>query len=130
MCDEKRPIVGIGVDMCAISRMERAIEKEHFCSRVFTPQERAYFDAKKKGRAQSAAAMYAAKEAVAKAFGTGIAEGVFFDQIEVVHLESGAPQICLHGESKRRLEAMGGTRTHLSLSHEGDMAIAFVILEG
>lgn len=58
-------LLGVGVDLCGVARIERAIEKEHFYERVFTPEERAYLNQKGKGRAQSAAAMFAAKEAVA-----------------------------------------------------------------
>ena len=53
-------LLGVGVDLCGIARIERAIEKEHFYERVFTPEERAYLNQKGKGRAQSAAAMFAA----------------------------------------------------------------------
>jgi len=129
MCENKKPVVGIGVDMCSISRIEKAIAKEHFFNRIYTENERAYLLNKNRTRAQSAAAMYAAKEAVAKAFGTGIAQGVHFDQIEVTHDENGAPGIALSGASLQKMQSMGGKHILLSLSHEGDMAIAFVIME-
>ena len=129
MCNENRPIVGIGVDMCAVSRIEKAIEKEHFYLRVFTEGERAYLQSKGKGRAQSAAAMYAAKEAVVKALGTGFARGIFFDQIDVTHNELGAPGIQLSGRALERMNELGGTQMLLTLSHEGDMAIAFVVMQ-
>lgn len=115
--------------MCAVSRIEKAIEKEHFCLRVFTEGERAYLQSKGKGRAQSAAAMYAAKEAVVKALGTGFARGIFFDQIDVTHNELGAPGIILSGRALERMNELGGTQMLLSLSHEGDMAIAFVVMQ-
>ncbi|MBR5560182.1 MAG: holo-ACP synthase [Clostridia bacterium] len=120
---------GIGVDLCAIDRMERAIEKEHYTARVFTPQERAYMDARGVGRTQSAAAMFAAKEAVAKALGTGFAQGVMPAQIEVTHDAAGAPGILLHGCAGERLKAAGGGRVLISLSHEGNMAIAFAVIQ-
>ena len=63
--------VGIGVDLCRIDRIEKAIQKDHFNRRVYTEQEIAYFSGKGRQAAQSAAAMYAAKEAVSKALGTG-----------------------------------------------------------
>lgn len=130
MCNENRPIVGIGVDMCTISRIEKAIAREHFFVRIYTENERAYLKEKNKTCAQSAAAMYAAKEAVSKALGTGFAKGVFPDQIEVTHDASGAPGIVLSGAALERMLAMGGGRMLLSLSHEGDMAIAFAVMEG
>lgn len=129
MCDANRPIVGIGVDLCAVSRMEKAISREHFVQRVFTQGEIQYLDAKGRGRAQSAAAMFAAKEAAAKALGTGIAQGVCLNQIEVTHDALGAPGLSLSGAAQERLAAMGGKGARLSLSHEGDMAIAFVVLD-
>ena len=121
-------VIGIGVDMCAISRMEKSIAKQHFYERVFLPGERAYLDQKEKSRAQSAAAMFAAKEAVAKALGTGFAQGVSAFVIEVTHDELGAPGILLHDGAKERLEKLGGTKVLLSLTHEGDMATAFAII--
>ena len=123
-------IIGIGTDLCAVSRMEKAIQKEHFYTRVFFEGERAYLDAKGKARAQSAAAMFAAKEAVAKALGTGFAKGVMPWAIEVTHGESGAPGVRLHGDALAHFRAIGGERVLLSLTHEGDMAMAFAVIEG
>ena len=123
-------IIGVGVDLCAIARMEKAIKKEHFTSRVFTAGERAYMDARGALRAHSAAAMFAAKEAAAKALKTGFSGGVMPAQIEVAHEESGAPSLVFHGAALERFKEIGGTRAHLSLSHEGDMAIAYAMIEG
>lgn len=123
-------IIGIGTDMCAVSRMEKAIQREHFYERVFFEQERAYLEKKEIARGQSAAAMFAAKEAVAKALGTGFIRGIMPWTIEVTHGESGAPGVMLHGAARERLEAIGGGAVHLSLTHEGDTAMAFVIIEG
>ena len=93
-------LTGIGVDLCAVSRMERAIARAGFMDRVYTEQERAALEQKGRGRAQSAAAMFAAKEAVAKALGTGMSGGVCFDQIEVTHDALGAPGVRLHGAAQ------------------------------
>ena len=86
-------------------------------------------DARGVGRAQSAAAMFAAKEAVAKALGTGFAGGVMPEQIEVTHDASGAPGICLHGRALERMHEMGGRRVMISLSHEGNLAMAFAVID-
>lgn len=110
--------------------MERAIAREHFYARVFLEGERAYLEQKGKTKAQSAAAMFAAKEAVAKALGAGFSGGVMPWGIEVVHGESGAPGIRLHGDALARLQTLGGGRVLLSLTHEGDMAMAFAVIEG
>ena len=123
-------LLGVGVDLCGVARIERAIEKEHFYERVFTPEERAYLNQKGKGRAQSAAAMFAAKEAVAKALGTGFSGGVMPWNISVVHNEKGAPGAELSGAAKERLEQMGGAGVQISLSPEGDSAIAFAVIGG
>ena len=123
-------VIGIGVDMCAISRMEKSIQKQHFYERVFLEGERAYLDKKEKSRAQSAAAMFAAKEAVSKALGTGFIRGIMPWTIEVTHDENGRPGVVLHGAAQEKLESIGGKRVHLSLTHEGDMALAFVMIEG
>ena len=109
--------------------MERAVARAGFEERVFTQAERDYLDRKGKGRAQSAAAMFAAKEAVSKALGTGMSGGVCFDQIEVTHDALGAPGVNLSGAARARLDALGGGRVLLSLTHEGDMAAAFAVIE-
>lgn len=123
-------IVAIGTDLCAVSRMEKAIQKTHFYERVFFENERAYLEKKTSTRAQSAAAMFAAKEAVAKALGTGFIHGIMPWTIEVTHNEAGAPGIRLHGEAEKRLAEIGGRKVLLSLTHEGDSAMAFVVVEG
>lgn len=123
-------LLSVGVDLCGIARIERAIEKGHFYERVFTPEERAYLNQRGKGRAQSAAAMFAAKEAVAKALGTGFSGGVMPWNISVVHDEKGAPAAELSGAAKERLEQIGGAGVRISLSHEGDSAIAFAVIGG
>ena len=122
--------LGIGVDLCAVSRMERAIAKEHFLSRVFTEGERAYLQSRGRGSGQSAAAMFAAKEAVAKALGTGFSGGVMPWNISVVHDEKGVPGAELTGAAKARMEQIGGRNVMLSLSHEGGSAIAFAVIGG
>ena len=119
-------VIAIGTDLCEIARIERAISREHFYGRVFSEGERAYLETKGRARAASAAAMFAAKEAVAKALGTGFAQGVMPWTIEITH-ENGAPGVRLHGAAQERLAAMGGGRVLLSLSHEGNMAMAFAV---
>ena len=121
--------LGIGVDLCTVSRMARAIEKAHFYTRVFTENERAYLQSRGKGMGQSAAAMFAAKEAVAKALGTGFAQGVMPWQIEVTHEPGGKPGVLLTGAARERFEQVGGREVLLSLAHEGDTAIAFAVIQ-
>ena len=121
--------LGIGVDLCAVSRIERAIQKAHFLNRVFTEAERAYLQDRGKGAGESAAAMFAAKEAVAKALGTGFAQGVMPWQIEVTHEPGGKPGVLLTGAARERFEQVGGREVLLSLAHEGDTAIAFAVIQ-
>lgn len=129
MSDLGGKIAGIGVDLCGVARIEKALLQERFAQRVYTEQERAYLHAQVKARAQSAAAMFAAKEAVAKALGTGFSQGIAMAQIEVTHEANGAPGVRLSGAAQARLQAIGGKRVLLSLSHEKDMAAAFAVIE-
>ena len=123
-------IVGIGTDLCEIARIEKAIEKAHFYERVFSIEERDYLEKQGKRKAESAAAMFAAKEAVAKALGTGFAKGVSVSDIRVTHDELGAPGVQLFGGAAARMQALGADQVLLSLSHEGDMALAFALIQG
>lgn len=128
MCEMLRGVLGIGVDLCEIARIERAMQRPRFLKRICTEGERAYLSARGKGEVQSAAAMFAAKEAVAKALGTGFTGGISFEQIEVTHGSGGAPGIVLHGAAKARMQHMGASRVLISLSHEGNMAAAFAMI--
>ena len=121
-------IRGLGCDLCAISRMEKIMADGRFLHRYFTEGERAYIAARARG-AQTAAGIFAAKEALVKALGTGFAQGIMPEQIEVTHTGSGQPGARLTGAAQARLEQMGGGRILLSLSHEGDTAIAFALIQ-
>ena len=122
-------VIGIGTDLCRVARIQKALEREHFLLRVFTREEREYLEMRGRGRAQSAAAMFAAKEAAAKALGTGFSQGVMPEQIEVFH-EEGRPCLRLYGAALLRMQALHGKRFFLSLTHEGDYAQAFAVLTG
>ncbi len=119
-------IVGCGVDLCAISRIQRMLDKG-FARRYFTDEEQAYL-AERANAAESAAGMFAAKEAMLKALGTGIA-GIGLLAVAVAHDAQGAPIAALTGAAAERLTAIGGARMHLSISHEGDTAVAMAIAE-
>jgi len=124
-------IVGTGTDLTEIDRIANSVERfgERFLQRIYTPGELRYC-MRKRNSAESLAARFAAKEAGAKALGTGIAKGVSWLEIEVTHLPGGRPTLVLHGRAAERAAAMGVSTLHLSLSHSRDMAIATVILEG
>lgn len=123
-------IVGTGVDLMEIERIQDSLDRfgERFLNRVYTPKEMAYC-MRKKNCAESLAARFAAKEAGAKALGTGIAKGVNWREIEVTHLPGGRPTLIFHGRAAERAATMGVTAIHLSLSHGRNLAIAQVVLE-
>lgn len=121
-------IAGIGVDIIEIARVAAAARNKRFVDRLFTPEEIAQLP-DGVGAEYRMAALFAAKEAVLKALGTGLA-GHSWRQVEVLHRSSGAPYICLHGEAKKTAEDMGVSTVHISLSHDKERAVAFCIAEG
>lgn len=118
-------IIGIGTDLTDIGRMEHACAKETFRRYVFTDQEQKYA----RGRAESLAAIFAAKEAAAKALGTGFA-GFTPKDIEVYHLKEGKPCLRFWNGAEEKRKEIGAQTCFLSLSHEKNQALAFVVLEG
>jgi holo-[acyl-carrier protein] synthase len=125
-------VVGLGIDMIEIARVEKSIARfgNRFLGRVFTAAERKYCESKAKNSAQSFALRWAAKEAVAKALGTGIRGGVDFKDIEVVTDKLGRPSARLAGGAAKRARAAGIDQVHLSLSHDGPHAVALAVAEG
>lgn len=132
-------IYGIGCDLCSISRLEKSLSGTHsarFIQRVFGPQERTVLalDSCQPGqclsahRLASAAADFAAKEAFLKAAGTGLREPFALVEIQVLRQASGAPVYAFSGQSALWV-AQKGLTAHLTLSHEGDMAMAVCLLE-
>lgn len=112
-------VLGLGLDLCAISRMEREVSNAPFLHRCFTPQEQAYLHQRGLMASASMAAMWAAKEAVGKALGTGITFPL--TDVEILHDAQGAPQCVLHGQA---LALSKGGHMMLSITHEGDTAAA------
>ncbi|KAB7627563.1 holo-ACP synthase [Alkalilimnicola sp. S0819] len=123
-------IVGLGTDIVRVARLARiqARHGERFALRILTEAELAGYRRSPRPEAVLARRL-AAKEAAAKALGTGIAAGVTFKDLEVSHDALGKPLLRLHGAAARRLQALGGRRCHLSISDEQDYAVAFVVLE-
>ena len=122
-------IIGIGFDLCEISRIERQLQNERFLPRYFAAEEQAYINTRGPGRAASAAACFAAKEALVKALGTGF-DGIALKDVAVLHQKNGRPYFELRGLAKERATDLGVTNMHLSLSHDHGMAGAFCVLEG
>jgi holo-[acyl-carrier protein] synthase len=118
-------ILGLGVDICEIARMERALARHPTMRRrVFTPQEIAYCDSKARP-AESYAGRFAAREAVIKALGGYRGRG--WQDISVTRSPSGAPAVRLEGNAKRRADAIGVTDVLISFTHERTNAIAFAV---
>ena len=121
-------IIGIGMDLCEISRMEKLLSDGRFLARFFSAEEQAYIQSKGKNAAQSMAGIFAAKEALAKALGTGITSGALAD-ICILHDEHGAPYYDLCGSyaeiaKKRQINAL-----FLSITHEAGIAAAMCVAE-
>lgn len=119
----------IGIDIVEIERMERALRIRSFLARVFTEAEREFLRAKNFSL-ESAAGMFACKEAVAKALGCGIAEGVRIADIEVLHNDKGAPYVNLYHSALAKLGENGAQGVAVSISHEKHYAVASAILTG
>ena len=127
-------IIGLGSDLCDIRRVEQTLEKfgARFVERCFTPIERQKSE-RRAQRASSYAKRFAAKEACAKALGTGLNAGVFWRDMGVVNLPSGQPTLQLTGGAARRLAALtpAGHQAviHLTLTDEYPLAQAYVLIE-
>jgi holo-[acyl-carrier protein] synthase len=124
-------LVGTGIDVVEVERIARSIERYglRFLSRVFTAGEIAYSQ-RKKNCAESFAARFAAKEAGAKALGTGIQYGITWTEMEVRRAPGQRPTLHFSGRALEMAERLGVKRVSLSLTHSKTVAIAAVILEG
>jgi holo-[acyl-carrier protein] synthase len=127
-------IIGIGSDLIDIRRIEKSLERhgQRFIQRIYTDLEQARSEGRR-ARAASYAKRFAAKEACAKALGTGLAQGVFWRDMGVVNLPSGAPTMALTGGALARLDKIlpKGHRAaiHLTITDDFPLAQAFVIIE-
>jgi holo-[acyl-carrier protein] synthase len=127
-------ILGIGSDIIDIRRIERTLERfgERFILRVYTETERARAERRPLERAATYAKRFAAKEACAKALGTGLKRGVFWRDMGVANLPSGQPTMRLTGGAARRLgqltPAGHAVHIHVSLTDDYPLAVAFVII--
>ena len=123
-------ILGTGIDFVEVARIQSAHARhgEHFLRRILRPSEIEYA-LQHRNPAPYLAARFAAKEAIAKAFGTGIGAELGWQDMEIGRQPSGAPFVLLHGAGAELLRARGGRVVHLSLSHTESHAIAMAILE-
>ena len=123
-------VIGLGTDLIEIERIERSVARfgERFLERVFTPGEIAYCRARKTS-AESLAARFAAKEAGAKALGTGISRGVSWKEFEVRRRPGQRPELHLSGRAAEIAAGLGVRRMSLSLTHSRQMSMAVVVAE-
>ena len=127
-------IIGIGSDLIDIRRVEKSLERygERFIQRIYTEVEQARSEGRR-ARAASYAKRFAAKEACAKALGTGMAQGVFWRDMGVVNRGSGKPTMALTGGAARRLATLlppgHEAAIHLTITDDFPLAQAFVIIE-
>jgi holo-[acyl-carrier protein] synthase len=124
-------ILGTGIDIIEVARIASSFEKfgERFVNRILRPDEIAYCLAHRKP-APFLAVRFAAKEAISKAFGTGIGAQLGWQDMEIRRKESGEPFVVLHGDGKILFAARGAKQLLVSLSHTENYAAATAILEG
>jgi len=124
-------ILGTGIDIIEVARIASSFEKfgDRFVNRILLPDEIAYCLLHRRP-APFLAARFAAKEAVSKAFGTGIGAQLGWQDMEIRRKESGEPFVVLHGKGRGLFDARGAARLHISLSHTENYAAATAILEG
>jgi len=123
-------IIGSGIDLAEIGRIQQSIDRygRRFLDRIYTAAEQAYCMRKRKS-AESFAGRFAAKEAGAKALGTGISHGVNWLEIEVVREPGGRPALEFHGRAAQIAARLGVAHAALSITHTADLAMASVVLE-
>ena len=123
-------ILGIGIDIVEIERIRDSHQKlgNHFIERFLLSSEIEYC-LRHKDPSPNLAARFAAKEAISKAFGTGICAELGWHDMEIVRYENGKPYVILHGKGKELLDAQRGNVIHLSLSHTAHQATAMAIIE-
>ena len=124
-------ILGVGIDIIEVARIATSYERfgERFVHRILLPDEIAYCQTHK-NPAPFIAARFAAKEAISKAFGTGIGGALAWQDMEIRRKETGEPFVVLHGKGERLFASRGAKRLLISLSHTSNYATATAILEG
>ncbi len=123
-------VLGLGVDVMDLSRIKKILDKHEtrFIRRLCRPGE--CKDRRGSALVEHVGGLFAAKEAVLKALGTGWAQGLVFRHIEVTYAASGAPEVILHDRALDRAKVLFVDTIHLSISHERNVAVAVAILEG
>jgi holo-[acyl-carrier protein] synthase len=123
-------ILGSGVDIIEVERIRASVERfgDRFLTRILRPEEIVYCRSHRDA-SPFLAARFAAKEAVSKAFGTGVGAALGWLDMEVCRRESGEPFVVLHGKGRKLFEERGATALHVTLSHTSNYAAAVAVLE-
>ena len=124
-------ILGIGIDIIEVARIAASLEKfgHRFGKRILSPDEIAYCLSHRRP-APFVAARFAAKEAISKAFGTGIGVQLGWQDMEIAHKDSGEPYVILHGKGKKLFDARRAKNIFVSISHTREYAAVMAVLEG
>jgi len=122
-------IVGIGVDIVDVERVKVLLERyrDRFVQRVFTDAE-AEYAGRSVREAERLAGRFAVKEAVLKALGTGKSQGILWRDVETVRGAMGRPEVLLYGNANKYMKKIGGKDIHVSITHDGGKAVAFVVI--
>ncbi|MBV34366.1 MAG: holo-ACP synthase [Rickettsiales bacterium] len=123
-------IFGVGTDIVKLERVERSYQRhgDKFAERILSPDELVAY-VSKKNKVTYLAKRFAAKEAISKALGTGMREGIDFKQLSIVSNQLGKPEVILQGKAQDWAQNNKITRVHISISDERDAAVAFAIAE-
>lgn len=123
------PVLGVGTDIVKLARLEKihAERGQRFAKRILTSAELLEFQDSKR-QANFLAKRFAAKEAIVKALGTGFTQGIGFKDIEVYRQVNGRPCVRLFGAANHKLETLGASTVHLSLSDDAGLVLAFVVI--
>lgn len=128
MIENTQTNIKIGTDICSLARIEKVYTKfgTRFLQKVLTEEEIKYVTSAPKHMISRLAARFAAKEAIVKALGTGWS-GVSFQEVEINRLHTGEPRVKLHLRARKRAKELGLTQFQVSMSHEKEFAVAFVV---
>lgn len=123
-------VIGLGSDIVSVRRMEKIVSRRPaFAGRVLTGSENSVF-IERHCSAEFLSGRFAAKEAVLKAFGTGLRNGLLFNEIEITVGPLGEPVVSLNGRAREIFDEIGGRKVLISISHEKDYAVAVALIEG
>ncbi len=122
-------IIGIGIDIVSIERLQTALKRTHTMEqKVFTPEE-IRFCTSRKNKYQHFGGRFAAKEAALKALGTGWSEGISWQDVEITNGDRGEPILTFHAQAQEVFAKLGAQTTWLSITHSPEHAVAVVVLE-